>query len=92
MRVSRGPLVTEVAQTFSPWATHVIRLFRNASFVEVEWTVALEAEDVFLSPNQRPRGHVFRCIHPYSALYSLDSSPLSSRGALSTLRNTVSPP
>ena len=44
MRVSRGPLVTEVAQTFSPWASHVIRLFRNASFVEVEWLAALEAE------------------------------------------------
>ena len=42
MRVSWGPLVTEVTQTFSPWASHVIRLFRNASFVEVEWSDDVE--------------------------------------------------
>ena len=49
----------------------------------------VEAEDVFLSPNQHSRG-------PHSAvfgrvqLYSFSSSPLYSRGALSTLHTTPS--
>ena len=38
-----GDLVTEVRQTFSEWATHVIRLYKGddelASYIEVEWTV-----------------------------------------------------
>ena len=47
---------------------------------------------------QRSRGHVFRCIRPYSAvfdripLYSLYSYPSSSRGALTTLHKTAFPP
>lgn len=36
--VMEGPLVTEIRQTFSDWATHVIRLIRDAEYVEVEWT------------------------------------------------------
>jgi len=38
IEVVRGPMVTEVRQTFSAWATHVIRLFANTSHVELEWT------------------------------------------------------
>ena len=30
--------MTEVRQTFSAWATHVIRLIKGQPFVEVEWT------------------------------------------------------
>eukprot|EP00931_Biecheleriopsis_adriatica_P102099 TRINITY_DN77122_c0_g1_i1.p1 TRINITY_DN77122_c0_g1~~TRINITY_DN77122_c0_g1_i1.p1 ORF type:complete len:1154 (+),score=170.39 TRINITY_DN77122_c0_g1_i1:66-3527(+) len=38
LQVVRGPLVTEVYQTFSDWATHVVRLVRNSPRIEVEWT------------------------------------------------------
>ena len=38
LRVVEGPLVTEVYQTFSDWATHVVRLWKDAPYVEVEWT------------------------------------------------------
>lgn len=38
LEVVRGPVVTEVRQSFSDWATHVIRLFPGRSYVEVEWT------------------------------------------------------
>jgi len=42
VRTSSGssgtPLVTEVYQSFSYWATHVIRLYRGKKYVEVEWT------------------------------------------------------
>lgn len=33
-----GPLVTEIQQTFSDWATHTIRLVKGSPYVEVEWT------------------------------------------------------
>lgn len=36
--VVQGDLVTEIRQTFSGWATHVIRLFKDQAFIEVEWT------------------------------------------------------
>jgi hypothetical protein len=36
--VVRGPLVTEVYQKFSEWASHVIRLYEGKNFVEIEWT------------------------------------------------------
>ena len=39
VEVVRGPLVTEVRQTFSSWATHVIRLYEGEAHVEIEWTV-----------------------------------------------------
>merc|ERR1719253_1112970 len=38
IQVVKGPVVTEVHQTFSDWATHVVRLEQGASHVEVEWT------------------------------------------------------
>ena len=36
--VVQGDLVTEVRQTFSDWATHVIRLVEGEPHVELEWT------------------------------------------------------
>jgi alpha-mannosidase len=38
VEVVQGPLVTEIRQTFSEWATHVIRLKNGSRFIEVEWT------------------------------------------------------
>ncbi|KAL1529061.1 hypothetical protein AB1Y20_000024 [Prymnesium parvum] len=38
IEVVRGDLVTEVHQTFSSWASHVIRLYEGKNYVEVEWT------------------------------------------------------
>ncbi len=36
--IQKGSLVTEIYQTFSDWATHVIRLTEGSPYVEVEWT------------------------------------------------------
>jgi alpha-mannosidase len=36
--VVEGELVTEIRQTFSDWATHVIRLVKGLPYIEVEWT------------------------------------------------------
>jgi hypothetical protein len=33
-----GPVVTEIYQKFSDWATHVIRLYKGQPYIEVEWT------------------------------------------------------
>jgi len=38
LKVVEGPVVTEVFQSYSDWATHVIRLYKGSKFVEVEWT------------------------------------------------------
>jgi alpha-mannosidase len=38
LQVVKGPVVTEVHQVFSSWASHVIRLVQGVPFVEVEWT------------------------------------------------------
>lgn len=38
IEVVHGPLVTEVRQSFSEWASHVIRLYEGRPYVEVEWT------------------------------------------------------
>jgi len=38
LQVVRGPVVTEVYQRFSDWATHVVRLVQGSPRVEVEWT------------------------------------------------------
>ena len=35
IEVTTGPLLTEIKQTFSEWATHVIRLKNNSAFIEV---------------------------------------------------------
>jgi alpha-mannosidase len=37
--VVEGDVVTEVYQRYSEWVSHVIRLYRDEPFVEVEWTV-----------------------------------------------------
>jgi hypothetical protein len=36
--IVEGTHVTEIRQTFSSWATHVIRLVKGQPFIEVEWT------------------------------------------------------
>jgi alpha-mannosidase len=36
--IVEGPLVTEIRQEYSEWATHVIRLIKDMPYVEVEWT------------------------------------------------------
>jgi alpha-mannosidase len=38
IEVTSGPLVTEIKQVFSSWATHIIRLTKGSPFIEVEWT------------------------------------------------------
>lgn len=38
LHVVRGPSMVEVHQTFSDWATHVVRLIPGLPHVEVEWT------------------------------------------------------
>jgi hypothetical protein len=36
--VVTGPVVTEIYQHFSDWATHIIRLYKGQPYVELEWT------------------------------------------------------
>jgi len=38
IKVIKGSVVTEVYQKFSDWATHVVRLYEDKNYVEVEWT------------------------------------------------------
>jgi alpha-mannosidase len=38
LQLVKGPVVTEIHQRFSEWATHVIRLVKDLPYVEVEWT------------------------------------------------------
>ena len=38
LEVTTGPLVTEIKQVVSEWATHVIRLTKDSPYIEVEWT------------------------------------------------------
>eukprot|EP00937_MAST-01D_sp_MAST-1D-sp2_P005737 g5737.t1 len=38
LEVVQGELVTELRQTFSSWATHVVRLVKGKPYLEVEWT------------------------------------------------------
>ena len=35
----QGPLVNEVYEQFSPWASQVTRMYKDADYVEVEYTV-----------------------------------------------------
>ncbi|XP_059486749.1 lysosomal alpha-mannosidase-like [Neocloeon triangulifer] len=35
----KGPLVSEIHQTFSPWASQVVRLYKGQKHVEIEWLV-----------------------------------------------------
>ena len=41
----------------------------------------LEAEYVFMYPNQHSRGHVFSRIHPYSAVFTVFLSVVSTRSS-----------
>uniref|UniRef100_A0A0N4Z636 Glyco_hydro_38C domain-containing protein n=1 Tax=Parastrongyloides trichosuri TaxID=131310 RepID=A0A0N4Z636_PARTI len=34
-----GPIINETRQQISPWVSQVVRLYKNSSFVEVQWTV-----------------------------------------------------
>jgi len=38
VEIIRGELMVEVRQTFSDWASHVIRLVKDTPYIEVEWT------------------------------------------------------
>jgi alpha-mannosidase len=39
LRVLKAPVVQQVEQTFSAWATQTVRLYQGAKSVEIEWTV-----------------------------------------------------
>jgi len=39
LQILEGDVATEIYQTYSDWVSHVIRLYKNEPFVEVEWTV-----------------------------------------------------
>ncbi|KAH9491893.1 Lysosomal alpha-mannosidase [Bulinus truncatus] len=39
LKVVKGPLVQEVHQTFTPWVSQVVRLYKDARHVELQWTV-----------------------------------------------------
>ena len=45
VEVVKGNLVTEVHQKFSPWASHVVRLYEGRAYVEVEWTAGPIPDD-----------------------------------------------
>jgi hypothetical protein len=55
--VIEGDLVTEVHQTFSEWATHVIRLYKGKPYVEVEWTAGPVPIDTPWLPPVAFEGH-----------------------------------
>lgn len=37
--LSQGQLVQEIWQQFSPWVSQVVRLYDQAKYAELEWTV-----------------------------------------------------
>ena len=37
--VHNGDLVDEIRQVFSDWAVQIIRLYKNADYVELDWLV-----------------------------------------------------
>merc|ERR1711957_648557 len=39
LEILQGDVVTELYQKYSDWVSHVIRLYKDEPFVEVEWTV-----------------------------------------------------
>jgi alpha-mannosidase len=54
IKVVKGATVTEVYQRFSAWATHVVRLYADAPYVEVEWTAGPIPVD---TPWEKPVAH-----------------------------------
>ena len=57
IEVVEGPLTTEVRQSFSNYATHVIRLTKGKPYVEVEWTAGpIPGERIALPPLPPPGG------------------------------------
>ena len=55
----------------TPTRWHTTRSSSPLSTSSPSRSTSLEAEYVFLHPNQRPRGHVFRCVHPCSAVFTV---------------------
>ncbi|XP_059170739.1 lysosomal alpha-mannosidase-like, partial [Physella acuta] len=46
VRVVKGPLVQEVHQTFCPWVSQVVRLYKGAKYAEFQWIVGpIDTED-----------------------------------------------
>nr|KAI8764839.1 lysosomal alpha-mannosidase-like [Biomphalaria glabrata] len=39
LRLVKGPLVQEIHQTFSPWVSQVVRLYKGSKHAEFQWTV-----------------------------------------------------
>jgi hypothetical protein len=39
MTIVRGPLVEEVHQSFAPWLSQVIRIYKDSAYAEVQFTV-----------------------------------------------------
>lgn len=39
MDIAEGPLLTEVRQTWAPWASLTTRLWKGADWLEQEWSV-----------------------------------------------------
>eukprot|EP00040_Diaphanoeca_grandis_P000572 m.15796 g.15796 ORF g.15796 m.15796 type:complete len:1168 (-) comp10754_c0_seq1:58-3561(-) len=59
LEVINGPLVTEVRQSFSDYATHVIRLTKGMPYVEIEWTAGpIPGSMISLPPLPAPGGCV----------------------------------
>lgn len=59
MTVVQGPLITEIRQTFSSYASHVIRLINGSDFIEIEWTAGpIPATSTRLPDTPAPGGCV----------------------------------
>eukprot|EP01059_Diplonema_ambulator_P008478 TRINITY_DN18114_c0_g1_i1.p1 TRINITY_DN18114_c0_g1~~TRINITY_DN18114_c0_g1_i1.p1 ORF type:complete len:1107 (+),score=202.08 TRINITY_DN18114_c0_g1_i1:107-3322(+) len=55
LNLVEGSEMTEVYQVFSDWATVVYRLYKNESFLEVEWTVGPIPEETPWFPQANPK-------------------------------------
>jgi hypothetical protein len=58
LTVVTGPVVTEIYQRFSDWATHVIRLYQGQPYIEVEWTAGpVPVDTPWFPPATTDNGH-----------------------------------